>query len=383
MTSHTTVAVLAATLPGDKRVPLLPAAAQQLQGLGFELFVEKGAGVQSGFSDADYSDAGATIAPRKDALAKAGLVLSLTGPDADDLKSVKSGAYWLGVLDPYRSRESIEALASAGVEAMSLDMVPRITRAQSMDVLSSQANLAGYAAVLQGFVRVGRIAPMMMTAAGTLQPTRVLVIGVGVAGLQAIATAKRLGARVFAFDTRPVVKEQVKSLGARFVEIDIGELGETEGGYARELTPEQLEKQQKGLADFIAKSDLVVTTAQVFGRPAPQIVKKDMVDAMQAGSVIVDMATATGGNVAGSKVGTDVELKNGVTILDGSNLVSMVARDASTVFSNNLLALLNICLAGEGEEQTFAPDKSDEIIAACHIVSSGAVVHQPLLDAWG
>ena len=308
------------TQAGERRAALVPLAVKKLVGLGLDVTVESGLGIAAGFSDANYSDAGATIAAdAAAAVADAGVVLRVRKPDAAALAQLPAGAVHISFLDPFNERELIESLRAGNVTAISMEMIPRTTRAQKMDALSSQANLAGYVMVIQAAYHCPKIFPMMMTPAGTIAPGRVFVIGAGVAGLQAIATAKRLGARVEAFDTRPVVAEQVQSLGAKFVDIDLGETGQTEQGYARELTPEQLELQRQGQARVIAQSDVVITTAQLFGRPAPRIVSREMVEAMQPGSVVVDMAVDSGGNVEGSRPDEVVDI-NGVKVLGISNL---------------------------------------------------------------
>ena len=269
----------------------------------------------------------------------------------------------------------MDALAKQGVSAVSMEMIPRTTLSQKMDALSSQANLAGYVAVMMAANRLDRLLPMMMTPAGTIKPARVFVIGAGVAGLQAIATAKRLGAKVTAFDTRPVVAEQVRSVGAKFLEIDLGETGETKDGYARELTPEQIEIQRQGQKAAIAESDIVITTAQVFGRKAPVLVTRDMVEAMQPGSVIVDMAAETGGNVEGSVAGQEV-LVNGVAIIGQGNWPNYVCRDASQMYSSNLFNMLS--QYWDTENKTFVLDQENDIIQGCLITHGGAIVNETI-----
>jgi NAD(P) transhydrogenase subunit alpha len=277
------------------------------------------------------------------------------------------------LLDPFNEKELIDIFLSKGISAISMEMIPRITRAQKMDVLSSQANLAGYAAVIVAAERLDKILPMMMTPAGTIAPARVFVIGVGVAGLQAIATAKRLGARVEAFDTRPVVEEQVKSLGARFVKIDLGETGQTKDGYAKALTDEQLQKQREGMAKVCASADIVITTAQLFGRPAPLIVTEDMVGSMQPGAVIVDLAVESGGNVAGSQVGREVDV-DGVRIIGLANLPGRIAVNASQMFSSNLYSLVED--SWNPDEKRFELNFEDEIIKGCVITHGGTIVNE-------
>ncbi|HKI73322.1 MAG TPA: Re/Si-specific NAD(P)(+) transhydrogenase subunit alpha [Pseudomonadales bacterium] len=370
------IAVPRETHANEKRVALIPDSVKQLVRAGFEVAVEAGSGEQAGFSDSTYTDAGASIVADRDALlASADIVLRVRKPEIGEVGKLKKGAMHVSYLDPYNETELIDALASAGISAISMEMIPRTTRAQKMDALSSQANLAGYVMVVLAANTLDRILPMMMTPAGTLAPAKVFVIGAGVAGLQAIATAKRLGARVTAFDTRPVVAEQVQSLGAKFLEIDLGETGQTKDGYARELTPEQLDKQREGMKAAIADSDIVITTAQVFGRPAPRIVTKDMVEGMKPGCVVVDMAVESGGNVEGSRPDETV-LVNGVHIVGISNLPSRVPRDASQMYSSNLYNLVSEYW--NSEEKTFALDPDDDIVKGCLITHDGAIVNETI-----
>jgi H+-translocating NAD(P) transhydrogenase subunit alpha len=364
------------TWPGERRAALVPLTVKKLITAGFEVAVESGCGVVAGFPDAAYTDAGAAIAEsRESLLGEADIVLRVRKPAMEEVDLLKSGALHVSFLDPFNEKPLVERLAARGVTAISMEMIPRTTRAQKMDALSSQANLAGYVTVIQAAYHSPKILPMMMTPAGTIAPARVFVIGAGVAGLQAIATAKRLGARVEAFDTRPVVAEQVQSLGAKFVEIDLGDTGQTEQGYAKELTPEQIEKQKEGQKEVIARSDVVITTAQVFGRAAPRIVSADMVRAMQPGSVIVDMAVETGGNVEGSKLDEVVDV-DGVKIIGQGNLPSEVARNASDMYSANLFNLLDEFW--DEEEKKLDLDPQDEIIRNCVITRDGAIVNETI-----
>ncbi|HCD28498.1 MAG TPA: NAD(P)(+) transhydrogenase (Re/Si-specific) subunit alpha, partial [Gammaproteobacteria bacterium] len=296
-----------------------------------------------------------------------------------DVSSLKKGALYVSFLDPFNEKPLVESIAAQGATAISMEMVPRSTRAQKMDALSSQANLAGYVTVIQASFHLPKIMPMMMTPAGTIAPARVFVIGAGVAGLQAIATAKRLGARVEAFDTRPVVAEQVQSLGGKFVEIDLGDTGQTEQGYAKELTPAQLELQRQGQKQVISQSDVVITTAQLFGRRAPQIVSQDMVESMRPGSVIVDMAVESGGNVEGSKLNEVVDV-NGVKIVGQGNLPGEVARNASEMYSNNLFNLLQEFW--NDEDKTLALDPEDDIVSQCVITRDGAIVNDTIKNVY-
>jgi NAD(P) transhydrogenase subunit alpha len=301
------------------------------------------------------------------------MVLRIRKPEINEVALLKSECIYVSLMDPFNERELIEAFMDKGLTAISMEMIPRSTRAQKMDVLSSQSNLGGYVAVIVAAERLDKIFPMMMTPAGTISPARVFVIGVGIAGLQAIATAKRLGARVEAFDTRPVVEEQVKSLGARFVKIDIGETGQTKDGYAKALTDEQLQKQREGMAKVCAASDVVITAAQVFGRKAPLIVTEDMVRGMQKGSVVVDLAVETGGNVAGSQADQEVDV-NGVRIIGLANLPGRVAVNASQMFSANLFALVEAFW--NAEEKRFSLNFEDDIIQGCVITHQGKIVNE-------
>ncbi|MDA0788431.1 MAG: Re/Si-specific NAD(P)(+) transhydrogenase subunit alpha [Proteobacteria bacterium] len=370
------IAVPAETWANERRVALIPDSVKKLCGQGLSVTVQSGLGQHSGFTDDDYEAAGATVSADRNAVLSGGdIVLRVRKPSLEEIGQLKSGAIHISYLDPYNEKELIDALASRGATAISMEMIPRTTRAQKMDALSSQANLAGYVMVIAAAQRLNRILPMMMTPAGTLSPARVFVIGAGVAGLQAIATAKRLGAKVQAFDTRPVVAEQVASLGAKFVEIDLGDTGQTKDGYARELTEQQLEMQRQGMKDVISHSDIVITTAQVFGRPAPRIVTKDMVEAMSAGGVIVDMAVESGGNVEGS-VADEVVDVNGVSIVGISNLPSEVPRDASAMYSSNLFNLVSEYWDSEASQ--FNLDLEDDILKGCVITHGGEIVNEAI-----
>ena len=364
------------THPGENRVPITPESAKKLVRLGAELQVEAGMGAGAGFEDAEYTEAGATVVTDRDKLfAEADVLLRLRKPTVEEIGGMKEGCIHISYLDPFNEHELVNAFRERKISAISMEMIPRTTRSQKMDALSSQANLAGYVTVIQAAYHSPKILPMMMTPAGTIAPARVFVIGAGVAGLQAIATAKRLGARVEAFDTRPVVAEQVQSLGAKFIEIDLGDTGQTDQGYAKELTPEQIEKQKQGQKEVIARSDVVITTAQVFGRKAPVIVSGDMVRAMQPGSVIVDMAVETGGNVEGSKVNEIVDV-NGVKIIGQGNLPSEVARNASDMYSANLFNLIDEFW--DSDEKKLDLDPEDDIIKSCVITRDGAIVNETI-----
>lgn len=365
------IAVLKEMHPGESRVPLVPATAEKLIKLGAELSVEAGLGLSCRFTDAQYAAAGAKVeSSRETLLREADIILRLRKPPLDEIARMRRGAIHVSYLDPFNELELVDALQNAGVSAISLEMLPRTTIAQKMDVLSSQANLAGYVSVLLGISEMQKILPMMTTPAGTIKPAKVFIIGVGVAGLQAIATAKRLGARVEAFDTRPVVEEQVKSLGAKFVKIDLGETGQTKDGYATQLTPEQMERQKEGMAKACAQADLVITTAQLFGRKAPRIVDMAMVNQMQPGSVIVDMAVETGGNVEGSVLDEVVEV-NGVKIIGLGNLPGKVALTASEMYSANLGNFITHFWDKEGKQ--FQLNLEDDIIKGALITHDGAL----------
>jgi H+-translocating NAD(P) transhydrogenase subunit alpha len=363
---------------GETRVSLIPEHVAKLVKAGADVLIESGLGQTLRIGDDAYTQAGAAVAAdRKEIIRNADAILRIRKPVAEEVELMKPDCIYISLLDPFNEREIIKMFTDKGVTAVSMEMIPRITRAQKMDVLSSQANLAGYVAVILAAERIDKIFPMMMTPAGTISPARVFVIGVGVAGLQAIATAKRLGARVEAFDTRPVVEEQVKSLGARFVKIDLGETGQTKDGYAKALTEEQLQKQREGMAKVCAASDVVITTAQLFGRKSPLIVTEDMVGGMQKGSVIVDLAVEGGGNVAGSQVDREVDL-DGVLIIGLGNLPGRVAVHASQMFSSNLYNLVEEFW--NAEEKKFDLDFKDEIIQGCIITHQGEVVNEMILN---
>ncbi len=362
--------------PGELRAALVPAGVKKLVGLGCSVAVESGAGLGARIPDAEYTAAGAeVVANAGAAVANADVVVRVRKPDNDAVGALKQNAVHVSFLDPFNEKALVASLASAGITAISMEMIPRSTRAQKMDALSSQANLAGYVTVILAAHHSAKIFPMMMTPAGTISPTRVFVIGAGVAGLQAIATAKRLGARVEAFDTRPVVAEQVQSLGAKFVQIDLGDTGQTDQGYARELTPAQLDMQREGMKKVIAQADVVITTAQLFGRPAPRIVTRDMVEGMRPGSIVVDMAVETGGNVEGSVLNEIADI-NGVSVVGLGNLPSQVSRNASDMYSNNIVNLLTEFW--DEENKTLNLDPADDIVKACVITRGGEIVNETI-----
>jgi H+-translocating NAD(P) transhydrogenase subunit alpha len=365
----------------EPRVPISPATAAKLVKLGADCIVEKDLGVSVHWSNADYEAAGAKVASdRGAALQSADLVLRLRKPSLEDAQLLKKGSIHISLLDPFNEEKLVRQLAAGEVTALSMEMIPRVTITQKMDALSSQANLGGYVAVILAAAASKRMFPMMTTAAGTVKPARMFVIGVGVAGLQAIATGRRLGAWVEAFDTRPAVEEQVRSLGAKFVKIDLGETGETAGGYAKPLTPEQLEKQRQLMADHVASADIVITAAQVFGRKAPVVVTAEMVKRMRPGSVIVDLAVETGGNVEGSEYNREIEV-NGVKILGYANLPGRVAANASEMYSNNIGALIEHFWNKETKALTL--DQNNELLKACIITHAGEICNETIRKAYG
>ena len=355
--------------PEEARVAVTPQAAQKLVGLGAGVEVPKGYGAALGFADADYAKAGATLVDEP-GLSRADVVVLLGKPNAELIASLKENTVLVSFLEPFQNGPLVQKLAEKGVSALCMELVPRTTYAQKMDALSSQASLAGYVAVVKAADALPKAFPMMSTPAGTIPPARVFVIGAGVAGLQAIATAKRLGARVEAFDTRPVVEEQVQSLGAKFVKIDVGETGQTEQGYAKALTEEQLERQRQGMAKVIAGSDIVITTAQVFGRAAPRIVSKEMVAGMRPGSVVVDLAASTGGNVEGT-VPDETVMVDGVHIVGMSNFPGEVARDASQMYASNVANLLEH--AWNKETGRLELNLEDEIVNSVLLTHGGEI----------
>jgi NAD(P) transhydrogenase subunit alpha len=361
--------------PRETRSAMLPGGVAKLVKLGAVVEVEAGLGRQMRIADADYVAAGAKVATsRASALAEADTVLRVRKPPLEEISGLKRGCLHVSFLDSFREAQLVEALGSAGVSAVSMELIPRSTVAQKMDALSSQANLAGYAAVTLAASRLDRIFPMMSTPSGTISPAKVFIIGAGVAGLQAIATARRLGAVVEAFDTRPAVEEQVKSLGARFVKVDLGELGQTAQGYARELTPEQLALQREAMARSCAQADVVITTAQIFGKKAPLIVTQAILAGMKPGSLVVDLAVESGGNVEGSKIDEEVEV-NGVRILGHANLPGRVPRAASEMYANNLVNF--VTHFWDAEKRGFRLDPEAPILRDCLVTHAGAVLRAP------
>ena len=361
--------------PHEKRVAIIPAAVAKLIKLGAQVSVETGLGRSINASDDDYVAAGATILDRAKGLAMADMVLRLGKPSPDEVERLKPGSIHVSYLDPFNEPKLLQQLAKAGVSAICMEMIPRSTLCQKMDALSSQANLGGYEAVIRAARYSYKIFPMMSTPAGTILPSKVFIIGVGVAGLQAIATAKRLGAKVLAYDTRPVVEEQVKSLGAQFLKIDIGETGQTKDGYAKPLTEEQIQKQRDAMKKTCGESDVVITAAQVFGRRAPILVTTEMLDAMKPGSVVVDLAVDAGGNVEGVVYDKVIDRK-GVKIVGIANLPGRKPLHASQVYSANLLALVEEFW--DKKENTFALKLDNEIIKSCLVTHGGKIVNEKL-----
>ena len=372
------IAVLRETASGERRVAASAETVRKFIGLGAELAVETGAGTQASVSDADFAAAGASIGDRAAVLSDAGIILCIQGPDPASLKGAKPGALVVGGLNPFGERTRVDAYASAGLEALAMEFMPRITRAQSMDILSSQSNLSGYKAVLDAAAEYGRAFPMMMTAAGTVSAARVFIMGVGVAGLQAIATARRLGAQVSATDVRAATKEQIESLGAKpiFVEAVKGIEGEGTGGYATEMSDEYKAAQAELVSSHIAKQDIVITTALIPGRPAPRLISDAQIASMKPGSVIVDLAVEQGGNVEGAVAGEVVE-KHGVQIVGHGNVPSRLAADASALFARNLFNFLSAFWDKDSNAPVLPDD--DEIVKGVRLTQGGKVVHERLL----
>ena len=361
--------------PRESRVALLPQYAKKLIQKGISIQIETHLGHTINISDEAYKETGVTVKSREDILSSSDVLLRLRKPEHKEISKLKKGSFHISSLDPFNEKNLIDEFIKNNINAISVEMIPRTTLAQKMDVLSSQANLAGYVSVILAAKKLNKILPMMMTPAGTISPSRVFIIGAGVAGLQAIATAKRLGARVEAFDTRPVVEEQVQSLGAKFVKVDLGETGQTQDGYAKALTDQQLEKQKEAMAKVCEKSDIVITTAQLFGRKAPLIINKEMIKNMPSGSVIVDMAVESGGNVEGSVLNEEKVIHD-VNIIGLGNLPSEVAENASQMYSSNLTNLLESYW--NSETKSFHFDPNNEIMKGCLITHNGQVVNEQI-----
>lgn len=369
------IAVLKETRSGETRVAATPETVKKFVSLGVNVSVQAGAGETARFADAAYADAGASISPSAaDAAQGADMVIKVQAPSAEEMRVFGRGTKLTAILSPYNNPDSVSAYARLGIDAMAMDLMPRITRAQSMDVLSSQSNLAGYKAVIDAAAYYGRALPMMMTAAGTIAPAKIFVMGAGVAGLQAIATARRLGAVVSATDVRFAAKEQVESLGAAFVTVDEEAMknAETAGGYAKEMSADFQKRQADFVAEHIKKQDIVITTALIPGRPAPRLVSADMVQSMKAGSVIVDLAVEAGGNVELSRAGEAIET-SGVTILGFNNVPGRLAADASSLYARNVYNFVSAFF--DKETSSFNADPEDDIIKAITLTHDGAVAH--------
>ena len=366
------IAVAKEVDPAEPRVAASPDTVKKFKALGLEVSVEPGAGVKSGLPDSEFAAAGASVTA--DAVKDADIVIKVKRPEASEAAHYKHGALVIAIMDPYGNEMALKALAEAGVAAFAMELMPRITRAQVMDVLSSQANLAGYRAVIEAAEAFGRAFPMMMTAAGTVPAAKVFVMGVGVAGLQAIATARRLGAIVTATDVRPAVKEQVESLGAKFIAVEDEEFkqAETAGGYAKEMSKEYQAKQAALTAEHIKKQDIVITTALIPGRPAPRLVNLDMVKIMKPGSVLVDLAVERGGNVEGVKSGETVEV-DGIKIVGFPNLAARVAASASGLYARNLFSFVETLI--DKSSKAVAVNWDDELVKATALTRDGAVIH--------
>src|SRR5271168_4213398 len=358
--------------PSEPRVAVSPDTIKKFKALGAEVAVEPGAGIKSGLPDSEFTAVGATVAA--DALKDADIVIKVKRPEASELANYKRGALVIAIMDPYGNDAALKAMADAGVSAFAMELMPRITRAQVMDVLSSQANLAGYRAVIEGAEAYGRVLPMMMTAAGTVAAAKVFIMGVGVAGLQAIATARRLGAVVTATDVRPATKEQVESLGAKFLAVEDEEFknAQTAGGYAKEMSKEYQAKQAALVAEHIKKQDIVITTALIPGRPAPRLVTKEMVASMRPGSVLVDLAVERGGNVEGVRPDAVAEI-GGVKIIGYRNVPGRLAATASSLYARNLYAFLEVLF--DKKTKALAINWDDEIVKSTALTRDGAVIH--------
>jgi len=370
------IGVPAESDPAEGRVAATPETVKKFVGLGAQVRVQTGAGLKSGIADQDYTAAGGTLTPDTPATVReADIVLRVRRPSPADIAGVKPGAAIIAVMDPYGHIDALQSLASAGVCAFAMELMPRITRAQTMDVLSSQANIAGYRAVIDAAAEYGRVIPMMMTAAGMIQPAKIFVMGVGVAGLQAIATARKLAAIVTATDVRPATKEQVVSLGAKFVAVEDEEFkqAETAAGYAKEMSAEYKAKQADLIASHIASQDIVITTALIPGRPAPVLVTAPMVESMRPGSVIVDLAVERGGNCELSKAGETVVSRNGVKILGPVNIAGRLPATASALYAKNLLAFVETLI--DSKTKSLAIKWDDELVKATLLTKDGALVH--------
>ncbi|MEJ2121140.1 MAG: Re/Si-specific NAD(P)(+) transhydrogenase subunit alpha [Alphaproteobacteria bacterium] len=364
--------------PGENRVAASPDTVNKLSALGFDVAVETGAGLDAAVSDDAFKEAGAAIAADEGAALKdADIVFKIQRPTDDEIKLMKKGAMVVAIMAPHNDPDTVAACAKAGLTTVAMELMPRITRAQSMDVLSSQSNLAGYRAVIDAASAFPRAFPMMMTAAGTVPPAKAFVMGAGVAGLQAIATAKRLGAIVSATDVRRAAAEQVQSLGGKFIMVETEADMETKGGYAKELSPEDQKKQAELVAEHIKGQDIVITTALIPGRPAPRLITQDMVKSMKPGSVIIDLAVEAGGNVEGAKADETVDI-DGVKVIGYSNMAGRVAVNASALFARNLLNFIQPLVDSEGDKPALKLDWEDEILKAVVLTRDGEIVHPDL-----
>ncbi|MBN2134655.1 MAG: NAD(P) transhydrogenase subunit alpha [Acidobacteria bacterium] len=368
------IGALKNNVPGDRRAAIIPATVKKFTTLGAEVLVQAGIGKDIYFTDNDYKLAGANIyGKRDDVIKNSDILLGINIPDMKSIDSYKPGTILASYLDPWNQKQIIKKLKSQKISAISMEFIPRSTIAQKMDALSSQASLAGYAATIIAAEKLDKVLPIMMTAAGTLSPATVLVIGAGVAGLQAIATAKRLGARVFAYDTRPETAETIQSLGAKALKIDIGKTESTKQGYAKELKDAQIKKQRDAMAKFCADSDIIITTARVFGKKSPIIITKDMVKGMKPGSVIMDLAVESGGNVEGAKLDEEVDV-NGVKIIGFGKMSNQVAISASEMYSNNLYNLIQHFW--DTEKKEFILDMEDDIIKHALLTYNGEILNE-------
>ncbi len=364
--------------PFENRLALFPPSIKKLVNLGIEVLIPQDYGIGLELKDSVFQEAGAkTYASEKEASEIGDFFVRVGAPNLEEISMLKPGSIHASFMDPFSNPKVLEDFNSNNISSVSFEMIPRTTLAQKMDFLSSQANLAGYVAVIKSADILNKIFPMMMTAAGTVTPAKVFIIGAGVAGLQAIATAKRLGAKVEAFDTRPIVEEQVQSLGAKFVKLDLGDTGQTDGGYAKELTKEQMEMQQEMMAKCCEQSDVVITTAQLFGRPAPRIVTDDMIQRMQSGSVIIDLAAETGGNVEGASAG-ETKIIHGVSVVGARNFPGQVPHVASQLFGNNVLNFIESYF--DKETKKFNLKLDDEIIKGCLMTHNGSIVNEMYLN---
>lgn len=362
----------------EPRVAVSPETVKKLGALGAKVRIESGAGLRSRFSDDAYKAAGAEIAAHADALAGADILLKVRRPSNDEIKALKPGAIVAAMIDPYGERSALDALAATGASIFSMEFMPRTTRAQSMDVLSSQANLAGYKAVVDAASMFGQALPMMMTPAGTVPAAKAFIMGVGVAGLQAIATARRMGAQVTATDVRPATKEQVQSLGAKFVAVEDDEFkqAQTAAGYAKPMSPEYQAKQAELVANHIKLQDMVITTALIPGRPAPKLITRAMVESMKPGAIIIDLAAERGGNCELTEPGKTIETPNGVKIAGPLNLAGSIAVNSSSLYAKNLLAFIDLMI--DKKEKTLAVNWDDDIIKGTLVAKGGAIVHPNL-----